>query len=292
MPSVASSPVPSTSSSSPTASSPKSYAAALHLTPFSRPISRLGSFQTHLYSLKPVTTNPIALSRQLSVTPKNSTTPKRPRSSPSTSPTSQSPPEKRQFGLSGKSSQKGLKQKAHQISVTKHEGQYKKSWQLPEAKKSLLVIGDSNLGRISSSPTQDVQIQSYPGAHFHHMTDILKEYQHTAKPDNLIISIGINNRSSEPKTTSFRQLQTMLNAANKFAPKAKIYIPIINFSHGLLPEEKRRLNELNKAIEETKKAIHIPPLSYSDFNVRGFDRIHWTRDTANGMLQHWINHLN
>lgn len=285
---VASSPSPVLSSpAASTDSSPKSYAQAVHLTPFSRPIS--ASSRTQLFSLKPVTPNLTTLSHQSSVTPSCSQSNKRPRSSPSTSPTMQSPPEKRTTcALFAKSSAI-----PHQVTVGKHEGGRKSAWALPVVRKSLLVIGDSNLSRISASPIEDIQIESFSGAQFHHITNILKKYEHTEQPDKVLFNIGINNRKSNPAVTSLSELRNMLSAAQKCFPNSDLYIPAINFSDRLEAKDKENLERLNKAICETqKRAVPIPTLSSNYFKINGIDAIHWTVNTANSMLKHWLGHLN
>jgi hypothetical protein len=181
----------------------------------------------------------------------------------------------------------------HQISVRRHEGTSKSIWALPIVKKPILVLGDSNLCKISSSPTKDTQIESFPGAQFHHINNILKRYEHTEKPDKIIISIGINNRKSNPEPTSTPELRNMLSTAKRLFPNSELYIPAINFSGRLEAKDKDNLEKINKFIVETqKKAIPIPTLSSNLFKTGGIDSIHWTPSTANAMLKHWLGHLN
>ena len=225
------------------------------------------------------------LSRQHSITPKPSLPVKRPRSSPSTSPSAPSPPEKRTCAYFAKTSDT-----PHQIPVKRHEGA-KHTWALPAIKKPLLVIGDSNLSRISSSPTEAIQIESFSGAQFHHINKILKNCEQTEKPDKIIISIGINNRKSNTGTTSLPEFRNMINQAKKCFPNSELYIPIINFSDHLEEKEKENLATLNEFLADQPKAITIPPLSSNHFKV-GYDAIHWTTQTANAMVKHWLGHLN
>ncbi|ESO85484.1 hypothetical protein LOTGIDRAFT_154974 [Lottia gigantea] len=75
------------------------------------------------------------------------------------------------------------------ISATKpyyHQTKDKSLWKLPALKKSTLIIGSSNLNRITKT-SSDTEIHSYPGAQIHHIQSILESYDHDPKPTTIIL---------------------------------------------------------------------------------------------------------
>ena len=58
---------------------------------------------------------------------------------------------------------------------------------------------------------------------------------------------------------------------------------------------KKSLNALNTVLFEIAGTYNnigtIPPLPKDKFHTVN-DHIHWTTQTANDMLNHWVNHLN
>ncbi|ESP04105.1 hypothetical protein LOTGIDRAFT_171076 [Lottia gigantea] len=79
------------------------------------------------------------------------------------------------------------------ISATKpyyHQTKDKSLWKLPALKKSTLIIGSSNLNRITKT-SSDTEIHSYPGAQIHHIQSILESYDHDPKPTTIILHTEI-----------------------------------------------------------------------------------------------------
>ena len=72
-------------------------------------------------------------------------------------------------------------------------------------------MGDSNLAKISATPSDKIQIESFPGARFRNITAILKKYEHPEKPSKVILSVGINNRNSVKGTTSGPEMANMVS---------------------------------------------------------------------------------
>ncbi|ESO90772.1 hypothetical protein LOTGIDRAFT_163654 [Lottia gigantea] len=75
------------------------------------------------------------------------------------------------------------------ISATKpyyHQTKDKSLWKLPALKKSTLIIGTSNLNRITKT-SSDTEIHSYPGAQIHQIQSILESYDHDPKPTTIIL---------------------------------------------------------------------------------------------------------
>lgn len=160
-------------------------------------------------------------------------------------------------------------------------------WRLSVRKKWLL-LGDSNLSRMPYFDHMDLQVDSYPGATFRHMEAVIKKAAVSMNVEHVVLSLGINSRTQNPKDTTVKQMQAALRAAKQTFPAAQIWVPIVNFS-GILPlKEQSNLNILNAHIQNNMQ--HIPALPKSEFHTES-DNIHWTRATAESMLQHWLVHL-
>ncbi|XP_061656389.1 uncharacterized protein LOC133490395 [Syngnathoides biaculeatus] len=135
----------------------------------------------------------------------------------------------------------------------------------------------------------DLQIESYPGANFHHTASILSKTKDGEQAEQLVLSFGINCRCQKIKKTTIKQIQTALRTARIQFPNARIWIQELNFSNELPEKECLGLCELNKYIRKNTNCI--PKIKPADFTT-GKDHIHWTKTTATYILEHWANHLN
>jgi hypothetical protein len=175
----------------------------------------------------------------------------------------------------------------------------KKSWQIPDAKSQITIIGDSNLSRATQilSDARSIECHSYPGAKIVALTKMI-----TSRPkvtsEVIILSVGINNRENQTSTHK-TQVRSLVSACNKSFPNAQVYIPQINIPPKIASKHKGSLQALNEIIRDVTQSnpnVHtLPPLSNDDFKIDPRDtqyKIHWTGDTANSMIKHWINQLN
>ena len=169
-------------------------------------------------------------------------------------------------------------------------------WALPKLTSSTVILGSSNLSRITKSPVSDIQVVSYPGALFNHLRMMFTACKKSFDaPKNLILSVGLNNRSSKPSVTSIPELRNMLSSAFRIFPHSKILIPKINYSDNLPSVEKRNLDMINRALDDMSSRFsnltvvkQLDPIKFSTHT----DNIHWTEQTANEMLKFWLSHLN
>ena len=188
------------------------------------------------------------------------------------------------------------------VNWTSHRDTDKKEWRAPVSHSKVLVLGDSNLqgfGKLKvDSSVGPVECHSYPGAKLRHFTDnIWKNSQPQLSPQHVILSVGINNRNNMPSTHR-DQLKRVVSLAQKTYPNAQIYIPQINYASNLEKEERASLDSLNSLLMElsgsNKKFHTISKLSPNLFTIGPKDpyKIHWTNNTAESMLTHWIRCLN
>lgn len=155
--------------------------------------------------------------------------------------------------------------------------------------KKWLIMGDSNLSRLPGYSIPDLQIESYPGANFRHAQAVLaKAIVHTTV-EKVVLSFGINCRAQRAKETSVKQMQAAVRMAKKQFPYAEIWIPLINYSTSLSAAEQITLETLNNHI--TRNMPFLPALKNTEFQTEK-DDLHWTKNTARAMLDHWISCLN
>ncbi|KAF3844514.1 hypothetical protein F7725_007677, partial [Dissostichus mawsoni] len=133
-------------------------------------------------------------------------------------------------------------------------------------RKKTIILGHSNLSRTPSFSHPNLQIDSFPGAKFHHITAILNKLSPCHNTTQVIVSIGLNNGLSETSlTTSTKQLQAMWKQTTTTFPNATIYIPIINFSDLLNPQQQTLLTTINNTI--ALKYNFIPEINPLLFRV-------------------------
>lgn len=162
-----------------------------------------------------------------------------------------------------------------------------KNWTLHIAKPKL-IIGDSNLSRITQHNIHNLQIDSYPGASFTHTESLINRATSSTVLQSIVLSFGLNNKATKVKETTIKQIQRTLKLLREKFPGTKIYIPIINYSNRLPYAEQTTLKELNTYIE--KNYQFIPPLPTEQFHTEA-DNIHWTPETARNILKHWTTFL-
>lgn len=174
--------------------------------------------------------------------------------------------------------------------VTKHIVSNRKmiDWTLSVTRK-WLIIGDSNLARIPPFSIPDLQVDSYPGANFRHAQAVIAKSTSHVVVEKVVLSIGLNSRTQRAKETAVKQMQAAVRTAKGRFPYAEIWIPVVNFSSALPHVERASLYILNDHIK--KNLPFIPQLSNRLFHTEN-DNIHWTRDTARSMFDHWVSYLN
>ena len=170
-----------------------------------------------------------------------------------------------------------------------------KNWPPPKPSKTTLVIGDSNMAHINSTPTADVEIYSYPGAVFNNLLEMFKTTPPSEIPLNVILSLGINMRR-HAESTIHDQFRRLINRVSKIYPNAQIFVPLVNYSNQLTTKEKDTLDYLNNHIKTYMGKNHkgkqlLDKIPAKDFQTKD-DKIHWTLNTGNQIFEHWMSHLN
>lgn len=178
----------------------------------------------------------------------------------------------------------------HKFGPTRHIRTERKlvDWTVSVTKK-WLFIGDSNLSRMPYHGISDLQIDSFPGANFRHISSILSKAIGQVVVEKIVISCGINSRAQKTKETTVKQLQTAVRMAKRRFPYSEIWIPLLNFSTDLPVKEQLNLKQLNAYL--FKNMPYIGLLPDNSFQTEK-DNIHWTKSTADAMFDHWVALLN
>ena len=180
-----------------------------------------------------------------------------------------------------------------------YEANEKNSWTLPACNSKTVILGDSNLSRVTNiEGNAPVEIHSYSGAKPCHFERLLDGSTICTHPSSVILSIGINARDNKVQTTKTQMKKVAQSAMTVFS-NSKIFIPQINISPLLSKTQTSNLEAFNKYIVELSnehKQIQITPKMpqqkfKTDENGK-FPGLHWQPETANDMVCHWLSHLN
>ena len=173
---------------------------------------------------------------------------------------------------------------------TRHANTTRKhtEWSL-QAREIHLILGDSNLSRFPPFVRPGLQVESFPGATFAHAASVLGKTAVSPHVLKVVLAFGLNDRSHKTEPTTVRNLQRAIKMARAAFPRASVLVPEINFSRSLPHREQDNLRRLNEYI--ASRCASVPALSRNSF-VTERDGIHWTRNTAALVLDHWTDALN
>lgn len=117
---------------------------------------------------------------------------------------------------------------------TKHLNTNRKlwDWNLTVTKK-WLIIDDPNLSRIEEHHVSDLQINSYPGATFAHVVNIMAKTILNTKVEKVILAFFIYHRGQPIDKMTTKQLQNAINKPSETFMTTQIWIPLINYSKTL-----------------------------------------------------------
>lgn len=163
-----------------------------------------------------------------------------------------------------------------------------RDWSLHIVKK-WVVLGDSNISRIPSFTSPDLQMDSYPGASFPHAEAILSTATNAVTVEKIVLSFGLLHKGQNNPGTAVKELQKLLRTAKNRFPHAEILVPEINFSKSLPLMEQKNLTHLNHYIFEHCNSLL--PLPQTQFHTDR-DKVHWTATTALAIFKLWSESLN
>lgn len=174
---------------------------------------------------------------------------------------------------------------------TYHERCFQKiaRWNL-EVTKPFLIIGDSNLARIPTFQVPLMQVDSFPGAQIHHLTEVIKKLQPIPDVQKIILSIGLNNiLKGNHLDTIKKQYQQLFTTVKRTFPHAEIFFPLIQLSGERNIRDKEKATHINGHI--TKKYRILNSIDENLFHTES-DQVHWTAHTAEAIFSSWLTQLN
>lgn len=161
-----------------------------------------------------------------------------------------------------------------------------------------LLIGTSNISRITRTPSKAIELHSFPGAKFHHLETMLKKSPTMTGPKRVLIAMGVNDtsvregqRPTRLNTVIESMRKAVKQARSKF-PGSSIYVAEINMSATAAQTSRDRTDTLNREIRSLEGVHIIPALPKEQVELTPYDLVHWTTNTANKILKHWAHHLN
>jgi hypothetical protein len=158
-----------------------------------------------------------------------------------------------------------------------------------------LVITDSNFKHAESMDIPpNWEIHVFPGAKLAHASKLISSAITHVNTTDVIISVGINNRTCQYAGSTQKDILSIKNISVK--RDLKCHFLGISYSRSLPPVECRNLADLNKGASNMFKHGYIQPLSKVGLDPNDSYRIHYNRDTLNLILEnikvHLANYLN
>jgi len=153
-----------------------------------------------------------------------------------------------------------------------------------------LIIGDSNLSQWTDIP-HDWMVECLPGAKINHIQNILQKHTLPSSLNQLIISIGINNRT-DTTANNDKYLRQLHNTTKTLPVDTHFLAPSHTFA--LPAHQQITLKNLHDTAHRLYRNNYIPPLCHQQTYISKTDihKIHYTQDTCNLLIQTVTDHLN
>lgn len=155
-------------------------------------------------------------------------------------------------------------------------------------KNKYVILGDSNVARFPAIKNPDLQVDSFPGTKWRHLTHLFNKAPVFENVERLSLSLGINLWAQRNKDAAVQEMRTALRAGRVKCPQAEIFVPAVNFSLALPLLEQVTLTHMN--VEIAQLSDFIQALERRAFAVAR-DGVHWTKATAARILSHWSQWL-
>ena len=170
-----------------------------------------------------------------------------------------------------------------------HVNQRKIDWSV-QSKAKIVIIADSNF-RLCSCDDKDYEIHVFPGANLSHANKILDTAVFSPATQDVIIAIGINNRSWNFNASTMPDIRKVANQAEKIKPR----LHFLGVSVAALenPEDGDNIKRLNAEMHERFGRRFIKPLPSSLVSIVPTDPygIHHDKNTVNRILNSIRNHI-
>ena len=176
-----------------------------------------------------------------------------------------------------------------------------RDWYLPAVPDTIetLIVGDSNIGRITKSVDSTTSLLAYPGAKFTHFVKMFQKAKQQRgvceHVKNVVLSCGINERHNKFDDCIFPNYKRACKDLRNLFPQAAVYFVLPNWSTNLDTKAQKNMHGFSKLVKAKDIAglVHlIPILPLAEFVTDVRDQIHWTPNTANRLLEKWLAFIN
>ncbi|KAL3872513.1 hypothetical protein ACJMK2_035739 [Sinanodonta woodiana] len=176
--------------------------------------------------------------------------------------------------------------------ITGHRGS-KSDWSLPKISFPILVIGDSNLARITNTTEHPVQIEAFPGANISYITQLLDSYKYESKPQRIVVNVGINDKGNMNTNQTFQEMKHLFKVARERFPHSKLFVTKILISEQLEVRNSKEAENIKRLNENMSKIQGVTVLDTGIAKEVVFHRdgIHWSPRSANLILCDWLQQM-
>lgn len=183
--------------------------------------------------------------------------------------------------------------------VVVHTGTDKEKWRIvPEESTKVLVIGDSNVKRFSSTP-RGWEVHCLPGARLVHVNRILEDVliQESKSLSVVYVQVGINHKTEDPE--KYKRQVEWLMMLNSQTPVQVAFVGVPR-PPSATPSERQNIDALNEMMSSAFVHQYVQPIEDDHVEILKEDtyKIHHTAYTSNRILTsirkhaQLVNHLN
>ena len=166
-------------------------------------------------------------------------------------------------------------------------------WTLPITITPVVIIGDSNVRRITHSPLPSgtISFVSYSGGRFPNILNALKnssDFLPNPHPKVIILSLGINHHDNKLESIT-KPADKLISKIQSLFPNTRLFLPLLNFSNDLPSSSRTTLLSFNTYLLSKWPQMVLPSLPSHQFQT--VDSIHWNPQTANSILIKWMDNI-
>ena len=164
----------------------------------------------------------------------------------------------------------------------------RRNWQIiPMSETNIIVIGDSNM-RLATPPQNNWEIHCFPGANLAHVVDILKASKFPPQIKDIVITVGINHRNWDFKSSTSVEVRKILAILRDM--NVRYHFAGVSTTDKLTTQEMKNIKDLNEDLQQRLRKYYIKPLPVEDTIVQ-HDNIHHTEETVTKIILIICQHL-
>ena len=172
-----------------------------------------------------------------------------------------------------------------------YDGLAKHTWFLQvRSQASTVILGDSNFRRVQLID-DNFEVHAFSGARLAHTCRIIECSDIPDTVRNLVIAVGINDRSRDFNSITVADAKKLATATKNL--KQRVYFLGISSPKTLTPEEDDNIIRLNGEMAAHFGSRFIPPIPRDQVEIDPKDpyKIHHTNETVRKVFSSLINHI-